>query len=99
MSNMDVFQLYKPFRNKVAALAVMESLYVVWAYCRALQFRAKFQFPSDIETDGQFLTSRVPQKFVAEWELETLAREIILNAQTTASTRPTQVLERDGRSD
>jgi hypothetical protein len=86
---MDVFQLYKPFRNKVAALAVMESLYVVWAYCRALQFRAKFQFPSDIETDGQFLTSRVPQKFVAEWELETLAREIILNAQTTASTRRT----------
>jgi len=34
---MDVFQEYKPIRNRVGLLTVEDVLGVIWAYCQYLQ--------------------------------------------------------------
>ena len=34
---MSIFDLYKPFRNKVTPLAVDDSLRVIWAYAQYLR--------------------------------------------------------------
>jgi len=74
-----VFELYKPFRNKIAELALDDSLGVIWAYCQYLQLD-KFELPHDIEVNYQFTKLDVPQKWISEWSLEILAKEIILNS-------------------
>lgn len=79
--SVDAFTLYKPLRNKISQLSIVEALYVVWAYSRQLQFPT-YDLPKDIEASKEFLVAKFPQQFVAEWELETLTREIVLNAPT-----------------
>jgi hypothetical protein len=37
------------------------------------------QIPSDIEVRKDFLKHQIPQQLIAEWELEILAKEVILN--------------------
>jgi hypothetical protein len=81
---MDVFQAYKPIRNKIALLSVEESLGVIWAYCQYLQID-DFHFPKDIEVSNSYLELDVPQKWISEWELELLAKEVILNANVVAT--------------
>jgi hypothetical protein len=81
---MNVFQLYKPFRNKIRLLSIEESLAVIWAYCQFLQID-NFTFPPDIEVSKQFLQEDFPQKFISEWELELLAKEVIVNGNAVAS--------------
>lgn len=80
----DVFQSYKPLRNKIALLSVEESLAVVWAYCQYLQVDG-FQFPKELEVDRAYLGLDIPRTWISEWELELLAKEIILNANAVAS--------------
>jgi hypothetical protein len=75
---MDIFQLYKPFRNKVARLSVEEALGVLWAYGQYLQVD-DFQFPPEIQVSPAYLQLDVPQKWIAEWTLEILVKEVILN--------------------
>jgi hypothetical protein len=81
---MDVFQEYKPIRNKIALLSVEESLGVVWAYCQFLQLD-DFRFPKEIEVANQFLRLDIPQKWISEWELELLAKEVIINGSAVSS--------------
>jgi hypothetical protein len=76
---MSVFALYKPFRNKLAGLSLDESLRVIWAYSQYLQMK-DFRFPNDIEVSQQFTMLQIHQKWVSEWDLEVLAKEVILNA-------------------
>jgi hypothetical protein len=45
---MDVFQEYRPIRNKIALLSVENALGVIWAYGQYLQID-HFQFPKEIE--------------------------------------------------
>jgi hypothetical protein len=80
---MDVFQEYKPTRNKIALLAVDDALGVIWAYCQYLQLD-DFKFPKEIEVLNSFLNDDFPQRFIAEWELELLAKEVILNGNIVA---------------
>jgi hypothetical protein len=80
----DVYQAYKPLRNKVGLLSVGDSLAVVWAYCQYLQID-DFQFPKDIEVAPDYFKLDVPQTWIAEWELEVLAKELILNGNAVAS--------------
>jgi hypothetical protein len=80
----NVFQSYKSFRNKIALLSVEEALAVIWAYCQYLQVDG-FQFPKEIEVDRGYLALDIPQTWISEWELELLAKEIILNANLVAS--------------
>lgn len=81
---MDVFREYKPIRNRIAALARDDALGVIWAYCKYLQID-NVKFPSEIEVARKYLESDFPQRFIAEWELELLAKEVILNSGLIAS--------------
>jgi hypothetical protein len=82
-SGMDVFQEYKPIRNKIALLSVEEALSVIWAYCQYLQID-HFQFPKEIEVAPSYRQLEVPQRGISEWELELLAKEVILNGGAVA---------------
>jgi hypothetical protein len=75
---MDVFQDYKPIRNKITLLSIEESLGVIWAYCQYLQID-NFRFPKEIEVADSYLQLDIPQTWISEWELELLAKEVILN--------------------
>jgi hypothetical protein len=83
MTSIDIFREYKPFRNKVIQLAREESLGVIWAYCQYLQI-TEFQIPSDIEVLRRFIDMKPRQQWIAEWQPEILAREIILNSGAKA---------------
>ena len=75
---MDIFQEYKPIRNKIALLDREDALQVIWAYCQFLQNR-EFQFPRNIEVHNNFIAAENPRILVSEWTLEVLAKEVLLN--------------------
>src|SRR5438552_18673621 len=81
---MDVFREYKPIRNKIALLAIEDALSVIWAYAQYLQVD-DFHFPRAIEVLDRFLALDVPRQWISEWELELLAKEVILNSGTVSS--------------
>jgi hypothetical protein len=54
---MDVFQNYKPIRNKIALLAVEDSLAVIWAYCQYKPIISAF-----------LSKSRYRRRTLAKWE-------------------------------
>src|SRR6185437_10078615 len=81
---MDIFQEYKPIRNRIGLLSISDALAVIWAYGQYLQI-AGFRFPGEIEVSKAFLRLDIPQKWISEWSLELLAKEVILNANVTAT--------------
>lgn len=81
---MDIFREYKPIRNRIAALARDDALGVIWAYSQYLQID-DFKFPKEIEVAKKYLELDIPQKWISEWELELLAKEVILNGGLIAS--------------
>ena len=85
---MGVYELYKPVRNKVALLSYDDSLYVIWAYSQLLQING-FQIPGDIQVHKDYLKLRLRQQWIAEWDLEALAKEVILNGSTVSAKRRT----------
>src|SRR5215471_4746182 len=75
----DAFEQYKPVRNHLRKVALIESLGVIRSYVQHMQFGS--EFPSDIEVAPYFLQARTPlERKVFEWELDVLAREVVLNA-------------------
>jgi hypothetical protein len=80
----DVFREYKPIRNKIALLSIEDALGVIWAYCQYLQVD-DFKFPNEVEVAESYLKLDFPQKWISEWELELLAKEVIINAGTVPS--------------
>jgi hypothetical protein len=80
---MDVFESYKPIRNKLRLLSAAEALRVIWAYSQYLQIR-DFQFPLGIEVSPHYLSKPFPREWISEWDLELLAKEIVLNAGSVA---------------
>lgn len=72
----DLYALYKPWRNRLAALDRRESLYVLWAYSQARTV-STFRMPPDIKVHKSLVAG--PVTGLTLWELETLAGEIILN--------------------
>ncbi len=76
---MDAYDLYKPLRNHLRRQSLLQSLGAVRAYLQNFQFGQ--EFPRDIEVDRSIRFARsVPERGVFEWELEILAKEIILNS-------------------
>ena len=71
---------YRRFRNRLRRFGYRETLYVTWAYAQYLQI-PNFQFPRDLQVDRRFLQLDVPQRWIAEWNVEHLAREIIIHGQ------------------
>jgi len=78
-----VYNNYKPLRNHLNKLVLDDSFYVIWSYIQHYQFNNKF--PQDIEVAPEFLNQDHIQKIrmCSEWELETITREIIINAQNS----------------
>ena len=81
---MNVFELYKPFRNKVSLLSIEDTFFVIWAYSQKLQIN-DFEIPKEIEVHKTFLEHQIPQSILAEWELEILTKEVILNGGAVAT--------------
>jgi len=76
---MSTYDLYKPLRNNLRQVCLLESLGVIRAYVQHLQFGRPF--PHDIQVNDEFLKANDrADKGVFEWELELLAKEIILNS-------------------
>jgi hypothetical protein len=82
--DMDVYQEYKPIRNKITLLSTEDALAVIWAYSQYLQID-NFRFPQEIEVARQYLELDLPQSWISEWDLELLAKEVILNAGGVAA--------------
>lgn len=74
----DAYELYKPLRNHLLKVGLIESLGVIRAYMQHLQFGTSL--PDDIEVPTWFLQASRLGKHVFEWELDVLAREILVNA-------------------
>ncbi len=78
----DLFETYRPFRNKLANFNVIDSLYLIWGYSRNYTFNK--EFPNDIEKPFGF-NPHEPNKFnrkfrgLFDHELEFLQKEFILN--------------------
>lgn len=81
-----VFELYKPLRNHLRQLSLMDSLGTVRAYVQHLQFNQSL--PGDINVEPYFVNAKNKiEKKVYEWELDVLAKEIILNTDDSIKTK------------
>ena len=89
----DTFELYKPLRNHLRKVQLIESLGVIRAYMQHFQFKASF--PNDIEVPLWFLQARSRvEKKVYEWEVDVLTRELLLHASTLGAPDPRHTLRR-----
>ncbi len=86
MSDNSVYHLYKPLRNHLRQVNTLESLSVLRAYVQHLQFGENI--PRDIELSHEFISAtNWLEKYVYEWELDILAKEIIANGQDYGGTK------------
>ncbi|HLC42594.1 MAG TPA: hypothetical protein VJO34_13350 [Methylomirabilota bacterium] len=89
----DIFDTYKPLRNYLRKVGLIESLGVIRAYVQHFQFGALF--PPDIEVPDWFLQARSNvDKKVFEWELDVLARELLIHASPLGPPDPRYTLRR-----
>ena len=71
-----VFTAYKALRNHLRKLSLVDSMEVIWAYNRKIDF-PKEGIPAHIEHND----SSLHISFINGWRLENLMLEIIINAQ------------------
>lgn len=77
-------EAYKPLRNYIRKLCIDDSLFVIWNYTQYLQFSKKFS--KEIEVNPALLNRKDTKSWRPnEWELELLAKEIIINSQKICS--------------
>lgn len=82
---MSVYDLYKPLRNNLRKVSLIPSLRVIWAWIHHLQFDT--DFPTDIKVPWEIASVAAgPKKGIFEWELATLAKELVLNAPERGAT-------------
>lgn len=76
----NIFEIYKPLRNHLKKCEVAYSLEVIRLYAQNLQFNGNF--PDYVEVSTEFLQKDHTQKtrFISEWNLEILAKEVIVNS-------------------
>jgi hypothetical protein len=76
-------ELYSPLQELLRKFSVREALEVIWSYTQFLQF--DIPLSPEIEVDDSCISKkRLGNKFF-EWELELLAREIIINSSSGGS--------------
>jgi hypothetical protein len=75
---MDGYTVYKPLRNLISSFGRDDSLRVLWAYLNYMQID-EFELPGDIETGAQFLNASIPELVIPPWQLELVAREVLIN--------------------
>lgn len=76
---MNAFSIYKPFRNLISTFGREDALRVLWAYINYMQMR-RFELPSDIEVGAQFLNAPVPDVVIPPWQLELIAKEVLIHS-------------------
>lgn len=80
MSEEESYQVFKKLRNHLRQINVENALYVIWTYLGFFQFKTKF--PRDIEVHKSIIYApNIPSRGIQEWELATLAREVIANGE------------------
>ena len=77
----DIFEVYKPLRNHLKKCEIADSLRVIREYAQDLQFKGSL-FSPDIEILPEYQQKDHVQKmrWIAEWSLEILAKEVIINS-------------------
>ncbi len=79
-----MFAEYKPFRNRLRGVNVLQALEMVWAFVQNLQFQrplpTAFNHPLRAYRSGASIG-------LLEWEFETLAREILANCPERSDQR------------
>ena len=77
-----VFELYKPFRNQLRNLELMDALYVIWGFARNLTF--DLPLPDDIQRPQRFnpRSDKNTRRYrgINDFELEFLYKEMLLHA-------------------
>lgn len=75
------FDLYKPFRNFIRQFPLEESLVVVWWYTQHVT--EDLELPDNLTPRDPFGRLVDVKRFIHVWDLEILAKEVVLNAQPT----------------
>ena len=71
---------YRYLRRRISKCEPVDSLYVMWAYSQYLQVHS-FRFPDNIEKHTNFRADSRADYLLHEWELESVASEIVLHAR------------------
>jgi hypothetical protein len=80
VQNQHIYQVYKSLRNYLRKLSVDDSFFVIWNYVQYLQFGKKIS--ELIEVNPALVHLKNTKSWRPnEWELELLAKEIIINSQ------------------
>jgi len=76
-----VFEAYKPLRNAIRKLGLTDSLAVIRAYVADLQLNQEIPSNCQVHPNYRFAqTLHEKRAWISEFHLETLCREVILNA-------------------
>jgi hypothetical protein len=84
-----IFEAYKPLRDHLRNVSVLESLLVLRNYELYLQFNTPI--PPDVQVDQTFILAPKEEKqsMLGGWELEILVREVIINGELTGKSSET----------
>lgn len=81
MQNNRIFELYKPFRNKLRKYNLIESLFIIWGYSR--NYFHNLPFPDEIEKPPGFYPTETYinkiTKGILDFELDFLLKQFIIN--------------------
>lgn len=72
-----MFDLYKPFRNRLRQRSVLESLHTVFRFMQFLDFDVPL--PRELSPPAMLSLKERMRWGIVQWEFEILAREIIMN--------------------
>lgn len=85
---MDIFHHYKPLRNHLKELNVQDSLIDIWSISNHVVDKSPLlPHIKFIEKSGRPISIKNSSWQIFPWELETLAREIVINSNTKKGTR------------
>lgn len=83
-NNANIEEVWKPFRNVIRNTDLLDSLGVVRAYSVYRHMGSSYSMPNDIQVDPSFYND---WRVLPPWELETLAREILIISSKQHSPR------------
>lgn len=75
----NIIDTYKPLKQIVKTTSLEDSLYTIWAYSQHLQ--TGNPMPQNVGVHPMFEAENPMEKGVYQWSLETLTREVLINAQ------------------
>ncbi|MDC8757484.1 hypothetical protein [Janthinobacterium fluminis] len=85
---MDIYHHYKPLRNHLKSFSLQNSLIDIWSVSNHIvENMPLLQHIKFSEKSGKPISTRNPPWKIFPWELETLARELIINAENTIGNR------------